>query len=101
MAEIRTSGSSFEPRNQGALEAVGEKEFHSKLESVPSLRYCSLQQGHWSRHYWAVVTGTFQLMGTIFYFGCEWSDGFVHLPETVRVWVWQRGCVGVRVGIYD
>ena len=75
---------------------MGEKEFHSKLESVPSLRYRSLQQGHWSRHYWAVVTSTFQLMGTIFYFGCEWSDGFVHLPETVRVWVWQRGVGGVE-----
>lgn len=38
-------------------------------------------------------------MGTIFYFGCEWSDGFVHLPETVRVWVWQRG-VGVAEGVW-
>ena len=76
-----------------AVEASGQVMIQG--DRVPFLRYYSLQQGHWSRHYWAVVTGTFQLMGTIFYFGCEWSDGFIHLPETVRVWGCGRR--GVRV----
>lgn len=67
------------------------------------LWYIALQRKHWSRHYWAIVTGrvtyseralcatppitvpigTFQLMGTVFYVGAEASDGYHHLVGVV------------------
>lgn len=74
--------------------------------------YMALQKRHWSRHYWVVITGkcsftcicvtrvlagvneltilsattgTFQLMGTIFYMGVEWTEDFKHMPITVSV----------------
>ena len=46
-------------------------------------------------------TGTFQLMGTIFYIGAEWSDGFRHMAATVSInnlIVTVVCCIAVQTG---
>ena len=53
------------------------------LITVSLCRYHALVRGKWQQYYWALLASTFQLMGTIFYQGVEWSDGFVHIPDVV------------------
>ena len=42
-------------------------------------------RGHWSKHFWALLCSAFQQLGTFFYWGSEWSDGFIHMPAFVRL----------------
>ena len=46
-------------------------------------RYRSIVKDTWYRHFCALVTSTFQLMGCILYLGAEWHVSFVHLPTNV------------------
>ena len=46
-------------------------------------RYRSIVKETWYRHFCAVVTSTFQMMGCILYLGAEWHVGFIHLPTNV------------------
>ena len=50
-----------------------------KLPLPLCCRYRSYQRGHWSEHYWALMASVWQLVGTVFYWGCEWSEGFKHI----------------------
>lgn len=53
--------------------------------SLPlSTRYHSAVRGHWSKYFWALLCSAFQQLGTFFYWGSEWSDGFIHQPALVR-----------------
>lgn len=46
-------------------------------------RYRSIVKDTWYRHFCALVTSTFQMMGCILYLGAEWHVGFIHLPTNV------------------
>ena len=52
---------------------------------TPHARYRSAVKGRWSKHFWAVLCSAFHQLGTFFYWGTEWSDGFIHQPALVRL----------------
>lgn len=47
--------------------------------------YKGVVEGKWYQHFHALLVSTFQLMGCILYLGCEWHNGFSHLPSPVSI----------------
>ena len=58
-------------------------------------RYRALVQQNWSAPYWATLTSTWQLIGTLFYIGGKYLDNFQHLPGNVSAHT-SQGVIGLR-----
>ena len=54
--------------------------------------YRGVVSNTWSQHFHALIVSTFQLMGCILYLGCEWHNGFSHLPSPVSSLLTHHYC---------
>ena len=59
------------------------------LSLSDTFRYRALVQRSWSAPYWATLTSTWQLIGTLFYVGGEYLDNFKHLPGNVSACTYE------------